>query len=177
MNIGAAQPFMYQGVSSIQNIQTDFKPETMGEQTGIGSGNEFANKLVEASNSAFSPDSMSIRGNQGITSTGIDHAALQGHQGTVPNQFKPDSVQSTELVQQVSNQPLGLEQLNSRINNTSLMYAARGLNRISNNQEFGNELKEAVQVTKEVAMFRKKKITSAYNKLSQYATKSSSIYA
>jgi len=169
MNIEALAPFMPQGVQPPQPLQPNKALDQVAPQEPL---NTFENTLQKATQSdplqinsgGIQLDSSSVTSNPFIPDQGI----------STQQPFAPNQVQPTQQVQSVSNQPLGLEQLNTRAQSISMM---RGVNGVSSLTSNINGEPETITISKEAAEFRRKKVSNAYTKLSRYAARSGMIYA
>jgi len=166
MNIEALAPFMPQGVQPAQPFQPDRALDQVAPQEPL---NSFESTLQKATQSdPLQINSGGVQLDAGNV-TSNPFTAEQGFSAAQP--FAPAQV---EQVQQVANQPLGLEQLSTRAQGISMM---RGVNGVSSLTRAINTEPEAIAISKEAAEFRRKKVSNAYTKLSRYAARSGMIYA
>lgn len=166
MNIEALAPFMPQGVQQVQPFQPNKQPDQIAPQERL---NSFESTLQKASQSApLQIDSGGVQQD----SKGVNASPFTAEKGF--NAAQPFAPAQEQRVQNVSNQPLGLEQLNTRAQTISMM---RGLNEVDSLRQTTVNEPEAVSISKEAAEFRRKKVSNAYTKLSRYASRSGMIYA
>lgn len=171
MNIQGLEPFMPPGLQPTQPLQ----PGQALDNTQSAPANSFERALDKADGNA------PLQVNQGGIQPGNSEVGTNPFvpdQGfSAGNQFDVDKVQTTQRpsqVQGVNNQQLSLDQLNTQSQSTTLMKGLDNLAAVTNQAIFEPE---EIAINKDVAEFRRKKISNAYSKLSSYATRSGMIYA
>ena len=198
MNTVAIEPFLPQGVQPLQPFQPNKQVGIPTDETPQESFSSIlktakANDTLSISQDGIVPSSNTLQSNPFTpASTGQGTSPFTSETGlNTDNQFVPqarvnngrqsipESIQSSvqpnhvQTVNNITNEPIGLEQLTSEAQAISFM---RGVNK-ANALGINNNLKQSLQITKEVAEFRRRKVKTAYTKLNAYIKKSSLIYA